>query len=317
MQQPRPPFAQPTPVGVPPQQPGARYGVPPPLFQLGPYARPMMTGPPPPTGYYPQHPYQQPMQQQQQAQMQLPPQYQPPQPQQLPPRVSALPMAVQQTPSLGGKRTSLGGHGTGAMVSGRASLGPGSINTGGTTGRRSIGGRASIGLGAVLDSGRRSSSRQSLGGVNDPFVQSSIGSYITLRARRSSLAGQAAKFPMDIRDKDVKRRLAKSVVSLAAELSYPQELSIKTWVTAPSSAEFVKLFQFFCEQLDPRYLLSPNFDQSHIYLFMSLLKYPYLSDLQRVKSIKTLGMGEYNYLLAMMAWLCDLIRVHQCWLCPI
>jgi kinetochore protein NDC80 len=151
------------------------------------------------------------------------------------------------------------------LAGGRSSMGRSSVGMG----RASIG-RTSMGMGMGRTSmgvARRqsvASSRQSFGG------RPSLGS------RRSSIHGSATgtSDPRPLSDKAYRANCIRSLIQFLTENGYDAPLSPKL-LSAPSTKDFIRIFQFIYAQFDPSYPWDRMKAEDDIPLILKNIGYPF------------------------------------------
>lgn len=149
------------------------------------------------------------------------------------------------------------------LTGGRSSMGRSSVGMG----RASVG-RASMGMGRTsMGAARRqsvASSRQSFGG------RPSLGS------RRSSIHGSATgtSDPRPLSDKAYRANCIRSLIQFLTENGYDAPLSPKL-LSAPSTKDFIRIFQFIYAQFDPSYPWDRMKAEDDIPLILKSIGYPF------------------------------------------
>eukprot|EP00043_Microstomoeca_roanoka_P019149 m.211986 g.211986 ORF g.211986 m.211986 type:complete len:640 (+) comp16944_c2_seq1:158-2077(+) len=161
-------------------------------------------------------------------------------------------------PPAAAKRQSRGGRASLAPSTARESFGGSGVLTKATTARKSMASRPSTG-GRPSTAGRYSvGGRQSVGG----------------RSRRSSMHGSVFAEPRPLSDKAYKQKAIKDLMEFLVYNQFPNALSEQR-LKAPSTREFVEIFQFVYERLDPCFPWAKLKAEEEIPALLKSIAYPF------------------------------------------
>eukprot|EP00050_Salpingoeca_kvevrii_P003293 m.220652 g.220652 ORF g.220652 m.220652 type:complete len:606 (+) comp10803_c0_seq1:147-1964(+) len=174
-------------------------------------------------------------------------------------------------------------------ASSRKSLGGGRQSFGGGLSRQSIGGRQSIGA---------SLGRPSLGGGRQ-----SIG-------RRSSIHANSTgtSDPRPLSDKAYKNASCRKLIEFLASSGYPHSISPKM-LTAPSNKDFVQIFQFLYNAIDPNYDFGQEKPEDQVPTLLKHLGYPFTINRSAIFSCGS--SHTWPKLLGALTWMVDTIQYMQ------
>jgi SMC interacting uncharacterized protein involved in chromosome segregation len=145
------------------------------------------------------------------------------------------------------------------------------------------------------------SPRRWLGGGSIVGASTRHGARMVPTARNS-------RDPRPVGDRSYAAQCARRVVELLTSCSYGKMISHEKLLKDPSSKEFFDIFKFLIAQLDPQLLVDGKLEDE-VPLIMRRLKYPVEVNRSKLSAIS--GPNTWPQLLAVLDWLCILVRINK------